>query len=182
MGSNAGLQKGCIFDLLSNSRRRMILCFLRKEGPVMPAMDLAREIAAVENDVDVESLTYKQQKRVYVSLYQTHLPKLADAGVIQNEKEEQTVRLTDRASEIDPYLSKTTGPTYPWHKHYLSLAALSSLALLAHLAGVPGVGTIPPLVLGGGVTLIFGTSGIAQFVMIRHRTEEPSLELCEDSF
>jgi len=182
MGSNDGLQKGCIFDLLSNSRRRMILCFLRKKGPEMSLMDLAGAVAAVENDVDVESLTHKQQKRVYVSLYQTHLPKLADAGTIQHEKEEGTVRLTDRATEIDPYLSMTTSPTYPWHKHYLSLAALSSLALLSHLAGVPGVGTIPAVVLGGAVTLVFGASGITQFVMIRHMTEEPSLELCEDSF
>lgn len=183
MGTDTQLRKGCIFDLLSNPRRRMVLFYLRKRGCEMAVKELAEEIAATENDIDVESVTYKQRKRVHVSLYQTHLQRLADAGVVRHEKDEGTVRLTDRATEIEPYLEATHGQTYPWHKHYLSLAVISSLALLAHLIGVPGFETIPSVALGGIVTLTFGTSGIAQFVVNLRDGEEAeiAIEPCEDS-
>jgi len=181
MGSDNRLTKGRIFDLLSNSRRRMVLFYLRKRGSEMAVTELAEEIAAKENDIDVESVTYKQRKRVHVSLYQTHLQRLADAEIVRYEKDEGTVRLTDRATEIDPYLTRTSGQEYPWHKHYLSLAVISGLALLAHLLGAPGFETIPSNVLGGAVTLTFGTSGVAQFIMSRRAEGELSMELCEDS-
>jgi len=159
----------------------MVLFYLRKRGPHMAVTELAEEIAARENDIDVESLTYKQRKRVHVSLYQTHLPKLADAEVIRYDKNDGKVELTDRATEIDAYLTATSVPEYPWQKHYLSLAALSGLVLLAHLAAVPAFETIPANVLSVIVTLAFGTSAVAQFVMSRQDREELSLELCEDS-
>lgn len=182
MGSNTRLDKGCIFDLLSNSRRRMVIFYLGTPGTEMTVAELAEAIAARENDTDIEAITYKQRKRVYVSLYQTHLPRLADAEIVRYEKDAGTVGLTERAAELESFLTATEGSRYPWHKHYLSLSLVSGFALLAHFVGVPGFETVPAIALGGAVTLTFGTSGVTQFVMSRQEEDARSMELCEDSF
>jgi len=39
--------------------------------------DIAEQLAAWENDVEIPEVTYKQRKRVYTALHQSHLPKLA---------------------------------------------------------------------------------------------------------
>jgi hypothetical protein len=69
------------YDILSNERRRFVLSYLsRVDGPVELG-ELAEEIGRWETGS--ESLSRKERKRVYVSLYQTHIPRLADAGVIE---------------------------------------------------------------------------------------------------
>jgi hypothetical protein len=45
--------------------------------------DLAEHIAANENDCTLHELDRAERKRVYVSLYQTHLDRLENAGVIE---------------------------------------------------------------------------------------------------
>lgn len=181
MPNETQLSQGCIFDLLSNSRRRMVLFYLREHGGEMSPTDLAEEVAAIENEVDVDELNYKQRKRVYVSLHQTHLPRLADAGVVHYDKDEGVVRLTEDADVIDSYLTVTADSEYPWHKHYLSLAAISSVLLLSEFIGVPVVDAIPVIAIGAAVTLTFGVSAVVQFVLGRRRREEPPPELCEES-
>jgi len=85
------LSKDTVFDLLSNSRRRFVLHYLeRADGPVRLST-LAAEIAATENEVTVDELTSQQRKRTYVSLYQTHIPKLQDAGAVSYNAETGTV-------------------------------------------------------------------------------------------
>lgn len=53
---------------------------------------LAESVAAVENNKDVASVTGTERKRVYVSLYQLHLPKLDDYNVVDFSKQRKTVR------------------------------------------------------------------------------------------
>ena len=74
--------KDVLFDILKNERRRRALEYLREE-PTTTLSDLAEHVAALENDKSVRELTSSERKRVYVGLYQCHLPKMADAGVIQ---------------------------------------------------------------------------------------------------
>ena len=148
----------------------------------MTPTELAEEVAAIENDVEVDDLTYKQRKRVYVSLHQTHLPRLAEAGVVHYDKDEGIVRLTENADVIDSYLTFPREPEYPWPKHYVSLAILSGTLLLAELIDLPVIEAIPIIVIGTAITLVFGTSAVVQFVLGWRRRDRLPLELCEDSF
>ena len=66
-----------IVTALSTPRRRHVLRLCEPEEPTGIGV-LAEEIAAIENGVPRSAVTGQQRKRVYVSLYQTHLDKLQE--------------------------------------------------------------------------------------------------------
>lgn len=96
-----------IFDVLYNRRRREVLTYLRDHDGTATASDLAEYIAAKENDTTVKQLSSSTRKRVYVGLYQNHLPMMDETGVIDYDKNRGTVRLRDSARELEPYLDDT---------------------------------------------------------------------------
>ena len=141
--------------MLSNQRRRCVLYYLnRNPGPV-PLRDLAERIAAWENDVEVAELEYKQRKRVYTSLHQTHLPKLDEAGIVDYDRDEGTVTLADRATDLDVYLELVGQQDIPWCDFYLGLSAVASLFVVAAWLGVYPFTALPDLLLAGGVVGLF---------------------------
>ena len=64
---------------------------------------IAEHVAAEENDIDTNQLSSQQRKRVYIGLYQVHLPKMDDLGIIEYDQDRGTVELED-ISELRPYL------------------------------------------------------------------------------
>lgn len=137
---SATLDADEIFEILSSQRRRMVLYYLRQNDQTGTMKDLARQIAAWENDVPIEDLTSQQRKRVYVSLYQTHLPKLADTGLIDYDSDAGDVRLTDRATDMDAFLTPTEDSEYSWRRHYVGLLTIGGGVMLLAVFGMPFVG------------------------------------------
>jgi len=133
--NNTELSRDRVFDILSSPRRRYVLYFLRTEPNPIQLTDLAEHVAAWENNTTVEELSTQQRKRVYVSLYQTHLPKLADAGLVEYDEDSGNVSIASKASEIDPYLGEQETDT-PWYLYYFGLAVASTLLIIASLAGL----------------------------------------------
>lgn len=85
-----------IFELLVSSRRRSALYVLyRSDGPVALS-DLVAEVASME-DVAPE--------RIATALHQVHLPKLADAGVVEYDTEAETARLLTLSERFRRYLT-----------------------------------------------------------------------------
>lgn len=166
-----------VFEILSNTRRRMVLYYLRQFGGPVTVQQLAGEIAAIENDVTVDELTRQQRKRVYVSLYQTHLPKLEDTGIIQYDDDREEVQLTDRAHEMDSYLTPTSTSDPSWQKYYLALATAGGLVFALSLLGTPGFTAIPPLALGTALMVGFGLLAGVQYWRTRQQQEEIPAEL-----
>lgn len=94
-----------IFDLLRNQRRRGVLRYLHDEADGTATLDeLAEHIAAKENDIDISQLTSSQRKRVYIGLYQCHLPKMDELGVIAYDQNRGTIELQD-VSQLEPFLA-----------------------------------------------------------------------------
>lgn len=166
-----------VFEILSNTRRRMLLYYLRQNDGSATVRELAEQIAALENDVDVEELGRQQRKRVYVSLYQTHVPKLEEAGIVEYDDTEGEVRLTERAEEFDSYLTPKETSEYPWRIHYLVLAGLGGWVFALSFLGAPGLGVIPTALLGGLIILSFVVSAIVQYWQYRRREQEMPTEL-----
>lgn len=110
-----------VFDLLSSPRRRYVLYYLRDTGEPIDLTSLAEEVAAWENETTVEDITQQERKRVYVSLYQTHVPRLAEAGLVEHDADTGKVALSEDANQIDQYL-QSTDPTFSWQWVYLLLA------------------------------------------------------------
>lgn len=98
------LSKDVIFSLLSVERRRRVLMYLADNGSETTLSDLAEHIAAEENDTEISHLSSQQRKRVYVGLYQCHLPKLADADVIEYDRSRGTVERRPNAALLYPHL------------------------------------------------------------------------------
>jgi DNA-binding transcriptional ArsR family regulator len=73
-----------LFDVLANQRRRFALHLLKREGDETVTIgEMAEQIAAWENGIDMAEITGNERKRVYTALQQSHLPKMDNAGVVE---------------------------------------------------------------------------------------------------
>lgn len=96
--------KDVIFALLKNSRRRQVIQYISNAGRTVTTAELAEHIALIENDIDIAQLNSRQRKRVYVALYQTHLPKLDTEDIIQYDASRGRVTLTKNIESLQKYL------------------------------------------------------------------------------
>jgi hypothetical protein len=120
------LDRDIVFGTLKNRRRREVLRFIRSEGGSTRLRELSEHIAAYENDIPVAQVTSKQRKRVYVSLYQVHLPSMDRDGVVDYNKARSTIELTEPATVLYQYLDGTE-PVSPTGTHYFGLTTFGGL-------------------------------------------------------
>jgi hypothetical protein len=99
------LSKDELFHLLQNQRRRRVLLYLQDTDSQVSMRDVAEQVAAWENDTTVEALSSDERQRVYIALYQSHLPKLDDAGVLSYDQQRGNVARTQIADQLDSYLN-----------------------------------------------------------------------------
>lgn len=130
------------FDLLSSRRRRLAFRCLADVDGAASLGTLAREVAAVENGVDIDQVTRRQRKRVYTALRQSHLPRMADTGVVEYDPDRGEVELTPLSDSLCPYLDGDDGAP-DWATLYLGLAGVVLLGLLASVAGLPPFDALP---------------------------------------
>lgn len=107
----ATLSMDVTFGLLKNRRRRETLQYLREHDGETTLDEVAEHIAARENDTTVAALSSDQRKRVYIGLYQCHLPKLDDAGVVDYDKDRGTIRMRGEAEQLFRYLDPPSEET-----------------------------------------------------------------------
>ncbi|WP_207590662.1 DUF7344 domain-containing protein [Halomontanus rarus] len=161
------LSRDDLFHILQTTRRRETVTYLLDEDEPVKMGDVAEHVAARENETTVAELTSAQRQRVYIPLYQSHLPKLDEVGAIEYDKPAGIVYTTERLEEFRPYLEvanaddRTTGAADERTSasdvataglHYV-LATTVSVCLL--LAAVAGVVAIPGLALGVIITVLF---------------------------
>ena len=96
-----------VFEVLYNRRRRDVIAYLREQDGASTVSDIAEHIAAEENETTVQQLSSYERKRVYVGLYQNHLPMMKAVGVIDYDKNRGTVQLRECASQLEPFLDDT---------------------------------------------------------------------------
>ncbi|OYR41834.1 hypothetical protein DJ82_04210 [Halorubrum sp. Ib24] len=94
-----------VFHVLQNERRRNVLRYLDDVDDVIEMRDMAVQIAAWENDTTVQRLHSDQRQRVYIALYQSHLPKLDDLGLIDYNKPRGYVEPRPRLDRVQRYLN-----------------------------------------------------------------------------
>ncbi len=82
-----------IFDLLSVERRRYAIHYLSEVPDGVATLDdLSEQVAAWETDTAVADVPDDFRRRVEASLHHTHLPRLADANVIDYDARSESVR------------------------------------------------------------------------------------------
>lgn len=150
-----------VFDLLSNSRRRYVLHFLRVKGETIKLTDLADQVASWEYETPIEELSDRERKRAYVSLYQTHVPKLVDAEFIVHDSEGGTLTATDRVQTIDRFLPRER---IRWERLYLLLALGGAILFAAGLSSVGLLDTVSRTVTGAVILGSFGVTSVIHFI------------------
>jgi hypothetical protein len=158
------ISKDTQFGMLKNRRRRDILRYLRENDDESTLSDLAEFIAAKENGVERRLLSSDERKRVYIGLYQCHLPKMDDARVIDFEKRSGDVTLRPEADQLFAYIdddsddgeadgSTAEGTTPRTVNTAVKLGLGWTLCLLAVLS-VVGIASLPPVGLIGGAAAV----------------------------
>ena len=174
------LARDKIFHILQTQRRRDALRFLKDtDGPV-EMRDLAEQVAAWENETTVQALTSDERQRVYIALYQSHLPKLESEGVIRYNKSRGIVERGPLADQFDPYLdtasestheteaevegTDSNGRTVPWLTYYRRTTAIGILLMMAAWGGIPPISAVPDLIWGGLLVATFTALSLAQIL------------------
>lgn len=150
----AELPLDVVFGILKNSRRRLVLRYLVETSSRTTLSDLAEYIAGIENDKPRRALNSAERKRVYVALYQCHLPKMDDTGIIDFENNRGTVELADHAEQLCQYLDvEGDDSASNWPKYYLALAGVGSLIFIAQRLLVPA-NALSGLIIGLFLSLV----------------------------
>ncbi|WP_438267717.1 DUF7344 domain-containing protein [Halorussus vallis] len=84
------------FDPFDDSDRRRTLVALRRVDGAASLDELAEHIVALAGGVDPGAVTTDRRDRAAAALHYSHLPALADAGVVEYDPSEGRVALADR--------------------------------------------------------------------------------------
>lgn len=121
------LTRGEIFTVLSNRRRRWVLHALKRcDDRRVDLRTLVDRLSSWEYDAPPDELPWKKRKRIYTALRQSHLPKLAEAGAIEYDRNRGEVRLTDDAHELQLYLEYAPSDDIAWSRYYLALSTIAA--------------------------------------------------------
>ncbi len=160
------LTKSEAFDILRNKRRRIVLTCLRAGGREMSVKELSAAVAAEEYGVDPEELSSDQYKRVYTGLYQCHLPRMDDLGVIEFDAEANSVRFGEKSTYLDSYFGSNHDVTFA--RIELGAAALITMGILSGMTGIGPIATLSPMALAAMTSVAL--LGLALFQVVRTMT------------
>jgi hypothetical protein len=127
------LSKSDIFGILQNDRRRCVLELLHNQGN-QSVRTLSEEIARFESGNEEPKSSVR--KSIYVSLLQTHIPKMESLGIITYNREQDTVELLPASREFDVYMETVKKGDIPWSQFYLGLSTLAVVGSLTIFAGM----------------------------------------------
>lgn len=147
------LEKDELFHLLKSERRRRALRYLLDaESEPVRMRTLAEAVAAEEYDKTVEQLHTDERQRVYITLYQSHLPQLDRAGVIDYNQSRGQITTTPLVEEFEDYLETST-----------RAESSTNTSIVPALSGFGGGGLVAILLQAAGVasTFVFGVIAIA---------------------
>lgn len=162
------LTQDVAFKMLSCRRRRHVVHYLLQRDDDVSLHELSKRIAAWENDVPFEEVTYEQRMRVYTALRQSHLPKMDDKGVVEFDPSAGEARLTEDATKLEVYLDIVPHDEIPWSSYYLGLGVLSAVLVTVAGLGVFPFDLLPGITWGFVVTGLFVASALAH----RHHDEQ----------
>jgi hypothetical protein len=154
-----------IHDVLRNDRRRMVLERLGEADDAVTTRELSEAIAARETGEEPPPRNVRQS--VYISLQQTHLPKLAELDVVEYDENTKEVRPADNARDVGVYMEVVPKYGLAWSEYYAGLGILGILLVTATSVGVPGLSAVRPSVWAAVVFALVAASSVYQTVTQR---------------
>ena len=150
-----------LYTVLANQRRRFAVHLLKRESDsAVEIGEMAEQIAAWENEVDVAEITGSDRKRVYTALQQSHLPKMDDAGVVEFNKNRGVVRPTPALENVDLYMDVVEGKEISWSTYYLGLSGVAAALTGAVWLGAWPFALLPEMAWTVAIVVAFAFSAI----------------------
>ncbi len=152
-----------VFEVLGNQRRRYVFHHLKRHaGRDVYLEELTDRVAAWEGGEPINSISQRKHNSVRTALRQSHLPMMDERGVIEYDREQQTITLAPAAANLDVYLEVVGRGDIPWSLYYLGLTILCGLLVVAAFVGLPPFAAIGELGVTGVFVATVGTSALVQ--------------------
>ncbi len=172
------IQLETAFDLLSNRRRLLVIKYL-SEHQEAELSGIAEHIAALESDIPQEDVEKKDRKRVFISLYQTHIPRLEEHGIVEYDSDEGVVTLTGEELLTQALRRVDPGTDRRWVRYYLGLTVLGWIGVGASVV-LSSPGLEPAVIAPFALFLILLTILVAfQFLQTSARRSSTFRHLLE---
>lgn len=171
--SDSELTQAKLFDVFSNARRRRTVQFLKRQGGSCDLAPLVEQVAAWENDTDPDDVTRTQRRRVYISLYQTHLPMLEDHGIVDWDPDGHEIELLPSEDRFEPYLDRHLEDQRQWHRLYAAVTAVGVVAFGLSALAVGPLTTAAAPVVALGLCLAVLVLSVVQHVSRRPELARP---------
>lgn len=149
-----------VFEILKNQRRRYVLRYLASMDDEVSLSELAEEIAAWENGKDVGQISSNERKRVYVGLYQCHLPKMDGMDIISYNKPRGLIKKGENIDLVLRYIQADEQTNTKTVGNYAGLWIVCACLLLIAKLAEPVIAS--PLIVP--VTVLIVAAGV--FVLI----------------
>lgn len=130
--------------ILANERRKLAIEALQSANRGLHLKELSERVAAAEA---VESPPPERLRNsVYISLLQTHLPRLKDANIIEHDEDSNVIQL--KTAPGGPDVVAETVPRFglAWSEVYLGIAVLGLGTVSGSWLGTPGIGALQPAI------------------------------------
>ncbi|WP_408957989.1 hypothetical protein [Natrinema sp. 74] len=168
--ADSELTQAELFDVFSNARRRQAVRYLKRQGGSCDLAPLVEQVAAWENDTDPDDVTRTQRRRVYISLYQTHLPMLEDHGIVDWDPDGHEIDLLPSEDRFEPYLDRHLEEQRSWHRLYAGLTAVGVVAFALSSLAIGPLSTGLAPVVAVVLCLLVLVLASAQHLSRRHGT------------
>lgn len=106
----------------------------------MSVRELSERIGATESGSDPPPRSVKQS--VYVSLLQTHLPKLDELDIVEYDADRKVVSVDGGLDHVTVYMETVPKYGLSWSEYYAAVSVLGVLTLVAAEFGVPVIGAL----------------------------------------
>ncbi|MDZ7688774.1 MAG: hypothetical protein U5J64_08655 [Halobacteriales archaeon] len=136
------LDETVVFEILSSERRRLAIQFLRDSDDNIEVNDIAEYIA--EHETGESPPPKDARKTVYVSLHQTHLPKMDDLNIVSYDTDTKEVSLDESFRDVAVYMEVVprSGLQISWSEYYLALSLIGLATMFAHMTGAPVISSV----------------------------------------
>lgn len=122
-----------VFEILASSRRRLLVEYLLEHGGAAPLWQLSREIVADETGATPADVGSEATRRVYISLYQTHIPSLEEHAVVEYDPDEGMVSLDEPDAVVSTFEEDEKPRRQRLAILYLTLATTLGALVVVHL-------------------------------------------------
>lgn len=108
-GHEALLDLDSVFSALAHPRRRYLFYSVVNDRSTDTLPELARKLAAFEQDKPLDEVTEDERRRVHVSLYHSHIPALAAHGILEYDYKEDTIIPARNIEQVQAVLDGASG-------------------------------------------------------------------------